>query len=1420
MVRAIWGVMIGGIACLAAPWSTADEPAQRWLQRFTPRPPHVEHNGVAQRSGLGLPGFSLTPPTPGAHMVRVSLPFPPGVFPSELSLRVKTGHESIAPDVRVLTLHPGKPASVRRAMLSFPYTFANVEPVACSLELSDERVSGPGDATALEGGVHRFNVNGVAVSMTANDVSVDYGDGRVWVARLLSPEVSDPSAATASVIESGGHYVWHWVLVPNARWPRILEVQADSLGTVTIRAYIQRLEPGDGVAPELGWRVEGDPVQTLERHGFSEGNATRATSADGAFEFSFPQAPFLRRGYVQASAESGRGIVTYVRCTADERVPFQESAWRTASLTIGKAGHTPRSPLLEPDVAVRVDSTVFASVYGYDPLPSLAQWPVLDDLVAFNRDAMARSALRGDDWGNVTSIAPGADAAVYGMNRLNHCPAIFEEAYRSGDKRLRDTAVAWCANMAGLSLWWGDTEDFGGTRYNNAAAANPSIQADPAFMWRTNNASNFCTKGYDSFFLAYEETGDPRYVTALDAQVEYARKHVHADRGECRNIGDTSDFMRLYRYTGVAMYRDEAMRLFRELRTKLSPGDLFSQGGQPIVSESPFINDDAIGYTYPFAKPYIIGYALSGLPGLLSESPEEEKLRDVVRAVADFLASAQDPVGGWRYPHPCSSTVLIGQGIEHAMQLTRAARALEARNERIDGLLDAIERVLQGRVNGFERTGAVLSGLSGWEESAGILKDGKKIGDLYPDPESRDRTRDYTEGAVSAGGAPPDGLVYVPEVLAFYLAHRPAERLLNANGELSSVLARTDDRRLKLTPQEKGSYLRIERPENPEIGFTLWAPEWVTFPNLGYSEQELGGMALNWSRDSDTGACSYTIERDDATFTAEFVPHIDYVECRYTAWPKAAARAPATFAAGPCQQMKSGVFEGDDQDLMTRIAFLSEGTWTSLASCANGNARNVLYLRGQDSPETGGDMAASGWKTIQSKRPDLPLLACASRDGTWIAATAAEFSTSLCNNANESHRCMHSQASMPLNAWGPTTLRVHAYLMEGSFDSVKAVYLRHRARWQETPASAGRGVERTADFGVRDMLPSFNDARVREMTFPLAWRNAQSAFPEWRTRARGAYLSLLGPRPSPVPFEARVIAAEDRGSYTAQKLAVNLSAEERVKAYLLVPKGTGPFPGIVALHDHGAHFSIGKEKVVRPFGESEERLQDAQQWTGQYYGGRYIGDELAKRGYVVFAADALFWGDRGRFGGVNYEDQQALASNMFLLGLQWPGKIVWDDVRGAEFVQGLPSVDPDRIGCLGLSMGAHRTWSLVAATDIVKAGAAICWMGDTPTLTAPGNNQTKGYSAYSMVVPGLRGLLDYGDVASIACPKPMLFFNGLQDTLFPVPGVEAAYAAMQAVWESQGARDALVTKLWDVPHLFNSEMQDEAFAWLDAHLKP
>lgn len=362
----------------------------------------------------------------------------------------------------------------------------------------------------------------------------------------------------------------------------------------------------------------------------------------------------------------------------------------------------------------------------------------------------------------------------------------------------------------------------------------------------------------------------------------------------------------------------------------------------------------------------------------------------------------------------------------------------------------------------------------------------------------------------------------------------------------------------------------------------------------------------------------------------------------------------------------------------------------------------------------------------------------------------------------------------------------------------------------------------SAAYEVTGNMPVFYQQMKQQLTYPLAWGKAEEKdFAKWKAQARHVLAECMqNLQPAPKAYAMEVTDREQRDGYEARKIRFNLSEWSRVPAYLLVPEGKGPFPAIVLLHDHGAHFSIGKEKMVRPFHVAPEVMEDADQWASQCYDGQYVGDYLARHGYVVLAVDALFWGERGRKEGTSYDAQQALASNFLQMGASWGAFINVDDMRSAEFLASLPFVDKERVGSLGFSMGAYRSWMLAALTDVVRASASICWMNTTEHLMTLTNNQNKGGSAYAMLIPALRRYLDYPHVASIACPKPTLFFNGTRDKLFPIEGVKDAYREMEAVWQSQGASDHLVTKLWDEKHFFNKEMQKETLEFFDRWLKP
>ena len=363
-------------------------------------------------------------------------------------------------------------------------------------------------------------------------------------------------------------------------------------------------------------------------------------------------------------------------------------------------------------------------------------------------------------------------------------------------------------------------------------------------------------------------------------------------------------------------------------------------------------------------------------------------------------------------------------------------------------------------------------------------------------------------------------------------------------------------------------------------------------------------------------------------------------------------------------------------------------------------------------------------------------------------------------------------------------------------------------------------------------IPTYVETLKKELTYPMAWGNSPiKNFKKWKKAARAkVFECMMTPPKAAAAWNMEVLGEEQRDGYKAQKIAFNINAYSRITAYLLIPDGKGPFPTVNALHDHGAHLFIGKEKMIRPFFTQEEQdapekqalcqeiLDDADAWARQLYDNQYVGDYLARHGYVVFSADAPMWGERGRKEGVDRNKYDLIAGNMMMLGRDLSAFMTYDDISSTEFLASLPMVDAKRIGCVGCSMGAYRSWMLSALSDRIKAGASICWMITTDAqLTRRFGRKENG--GFANCIPGLRQYLDYPHIASLACPKPMLFINGTKDKLFPVPGVKDAFAEMHKVWKSQGADNLLDTELWDIPHSCGLKAQEKMLEFLDKNLK-
>jgi dienelactone hydrolase len=337
-----------------------------------------------------------------------------------------------------------------------------------------------------------------------------------------------------------------------------------------------------------------------------------------------------------------------------------------------------------------------------------------------------------------------------------------------------------------------------------------------------------------------------------------------------------------------------------------------------------------------------------------------------------------------------------------------------------------------------------------------------------------------------------------------------------------------------------------------------------------------------------------------------------------------------------------------------------------------------------------------------------------------------------------------------------------------------------------------------------------------------------AAFPAWKQRMRQLVFDALHYAPAKAEFNVATVEKVDRGAFTREKIYFNTTPELRVPAYVLVPKNLGEkrAPAIVALHDHGGFYRWGKEKLVK----ADDEHPALTAFKG-CYAGHSIADDLAEQGYVVIVIDMFYWGERRmrlsddpktgsgesdddvkKFNAARGPLEPLVARTIQTAGFTWPGLIFWDDIRTIDYLASRPEVDPARIGCVGLSVGAWRANHLIALDDRIKAAVAVCWLTSFRDLQ---RNHVRNTTGFTKLLPGLYRNLDMPDVVSLAAPRPLLNINGAQDRLFPIDeGIKPAYRTLETVYDKLRAADKFRGHLYDSPHEFNEQMQVEAWAWL------
>jgi len=295
-----------------------------------------------------------------------------------------------------------------------------------------------------------------------------------------------------------------------------------------------------------------------------------------------------------------------------------------------------------------------------------------------------------------------------------------------------------------------------------------------------------------------------------------------------------------------------------------------------------------------------------------------------------------------------------------------------------------------------------------------------------------------------------------------------------------------------------------------------------------------------------------------------------------------------------------------------------------------------------------------------------------------------------------------------------------------------------------------------------------------------------------RTLAR-----LLGRTPARCALGARVTERVRHPGIVREKVDFAVEPGERVSAYLFIPRGAGPRPAVLCIHQHHREYHLGKSEPAGLAGDPEQ----------------FYALELAKRGYVTCAPDALCFEERQHpaLRGLDFERFEA--TKRLTDGSCLQAKMLWDLRRALDYLAARREVDARRIGCLGHSLGGQETLFLAAVDRRVAVGVASCGFSSYRAIFDAAINHN--FAAY---VPGLLRCGDLARVLGLVAPRPFLALAGTEDPIFPLAGVRATVRDARAVYGP--TRDRLRLSVFPGGHAFSAPMRETAYAWLDRWLCP
>ena len=196
------------------------------------------------------------------------------------------------------------------------------------------------------------------------------------------------------------------------------------------------------------------------------------------------------------------------------------------------------------------------------------------------------------------------------------------------------------------------------------------------------------------------------------------------------------------------------------------------------------------------------------------------------------------------------------------------------------------------------------------------------------------------------------------------------------------------------------------------------------------------------------------------------------------------------------------------------------------------------------------------------------------------------------------------------------------------------------------------------------------------------------------------------------------------------------------------------------------------------------------------------GQAMAQLGFVTYALDWIGFGERNDTvkpnhhagsGGRDWCNLYYLHATM--LGMSSISINVAHGMAATEFVCGLPQVDGEQLGVMGLSGGGTMTLWTALCDARFRAVEIICYSG----LWAHFGVSDVNYCGMQ-VAPGLYKLVDLPDAQGLIAPRPLLVDIGAYDTCFVVDEAKACFDKVERIYKAAGASKELALDLFPGEH--------------------